>query len=112
MFLVYLERLRVHPPKVSVARFPSIAADARVLAGHIGHLWRKYITNGAGASQVDRAFLVEVFWIPTAPKFFGVVHHEQVRPKLIPNTDFTKGVSWPKKSIHSIRNCMVRYRQC
>jgi hypothetical protein len=110
MFLVYLERLRVHLPKVSVARFPSIAADARVLAGHLA------ISGGntlrMARDQVDRAFLVEVFWMPATPKFFGVVHHEQVPPKLIPNTYFTKGVSWPKKSIHSIRNCMVRYRQC
>ncbi len=58
--------------------------------------------------QVDPSFLVEVLLISTVQKLPGAVHQEQRPPKFISNTDFTKGVLCPEKSIRSIRNRTLR----
>src|SRR5580700_432709 len=58
--------------------------------------------------QVDRTFLIEVFFITCSRSFLRAVHHEQLRPKFISNTRLKKGALCLEKSIRSIKNDMVR----
>jgi len=56
---------------------------------------------------VDRTFLIEVFLVSAAWKFFRAMHHEEVPSKFSLNARLTKGVLCPKKLIHSIKNLTV-----
>ena len=58
--------------------------------------------------QVDRTFLIEVFFIPCGRSFLRVVRHEQLPPQFISNARLKKGASCLEKSIRSIKNDMVR----
>jgi hypothetical protein len=60
------------------------------------------------ASQVDRAFLIEVFLMSGAQKFLRAAHYEQLLPKFGSNTCLTKGVLCPEKLIRSIKGSTVR----
>ncbi len=58
--------------------------------------------------RLTRCFSLKYCSLCMAPRSLGAVLYDQFPPKFRSNTQLTKGVSCPRKSIRSIRSCTVQ----